>query len=101
MAVPVVVFLFMAVVAAVARYRMWQNLGAMRLELAELEVESRRVGGELRRLDGEMERLEETDGELSTEVRDTLERLSEVDEQLKQIKDLTRRRIERELITRN
>jgi len=98
MGVAVILCLMLAVVAAVARYKMSKNLEGMKVELVELETEHRKVSGQRRQVEDELQRVELKERELTSDLHGMTERLQQVQEQTKQVKSISQKRLEREKI---
>lgn len=101
MSTPVILCLMLTLIATVAKYKMWQHMVREKVELAELETESRKVGGHRRLVEDELERVQLRERELRSEIQAISDRLEEVQVQMRQVKEVSKKRIERELITRN
>ena len=101
MSTSVLLCLMLALVAAVAKYKMRQNMEREKVELAELEVESRKVGGNRRLVEVELERMQLRERELRSEIQGISDRLDHVQEQMHLVKAVSKKSIERELISRN
>jgi predicted nucleic acid-binding Zn-ribbon protein len=95
------IFLILAAAVAVARFLMRGNLGAVRAEIAEQELEQRRVKARWRAIEDEFQRLEQAGRELDTEVSGMRERMAEIREQVKTVKEISRRRIEAQAAARD
>jgi septal ring factor EnvC (AmiA/AmiB activator) len=98
MGIAVILSLMLAVIAAVARYKMSKNLEGMKVELVELETEHRRVGGQRRQVEDELQRVELRERELTIDLQGMANRLQAAQEQTKQVKTISQKRIEREKI---
>ena len=101
MSAPVILCLVLTVATAVARFMMHRNLAAVRTEIAEQEVEQKRVRARLRVLDDQLERLRRQGDDLDSDATARRRRLAEVDEKIRLVKEISRQRIERELAARS
>ena len=98
MGVAVILSLMLAIIAAVARYKMSKNLVAMKIELVELETEHRKVGGQRHQVEDEVQRVELRERALTSDLHEMTERLQEAQEQTTQVKSISQKRIEREKV---
>jgi len=101
MGTAVILSLMLAIITAVAKYKMMRNLETTKVELVELETEHRKVGGQRRQIEEELRRVELKERELTSDLHGLSDHLQEVQEQIKQVKSISHRRIERELISQN
>ena len=101
MSAAVILCLILTVATAVARFLMHHNLAVIRSEIAEREVEQKRVKARQRVLDDQLDRLRRQADELDSDASARRRRLAEVNEQIRLVKEISRQRIERELAVRN